>query len=266
MEKTNTAAFILSAGYGRRMEEYTQETPKPLLKIYDIPMLSYSLYLIRKWGIKDIYLNTFYLHEKIEDFFSRSKLHSIFNINLIHENRLLGTAGGLKNAYDFLKNYDYVILLNSDIIFFPDESSSPKTAIESLRLKPEENALFFLRKKVENTGDQKERSFQFCKNKKHISLIPGGSYIYIGYSILTKKFLSELIQSDEKELGPYLEKLPKECSSLGKEYTGIFHSIGNKKEYEAILNIQNPLAIIPEAYQKDWDVFIKQFIKTSSHL
>lgn len=260
LSKKNIAAFILAAGYGSRMGPYTSDTPKPLLKIGNAPMLGFSLFLLKQWGIKDVYLNTFYRKEKMEEFLYHPKWNSAFNLNLIQEPELLGTAGGLRNAYSLLKSYDYIILLNSDMILFPNKNSTPASILNEGYLKPEAAPFFFLRTKgTDTTQDGKERSFHFCIDKRNISLIPGGSYIYMGYSILTKNFLHSIAQSEEKELGPYLEKLP-ECFLLGREYGGILHSVGNKKEYETIFGITDPSSIIPKYYQKDWHHFVDQYI------
>ena len=60
MEKINTA-LILCAGYGKRLNPLTLETPKPLLEVKDISLLENTINLINDLGIKNILINTFYL-------------------------------------------------------------------------------------------------------------------------------------------------------------------------------------------------------------
>ena len=46
--KINTA-LILCAGFGKRLNPITLNTPKPLLKIKDLSMLERCIYLIEKY-------------------------------------------------------------------------------------------------------------------------------------------------------------------------------------------------------------------------
>ena len=60
--KINTA-LILCAGYGKRLNPVTLDIPKPLLKINNVSVLEKCINLIKKLGIENILLNTFYLKE-----------------------------------------------------------------------------------------------------------------------------------------------------------------------------------------------------------
>ena len=62
--KINTA-LILCAGFGKRLNPVTLETPKPLLKINDLSLLDHCIELIIDLGIDKILINTFYLKKKI---------------------------------------------------------------------------------------------------------------------------------------------------------------------------------------------------------
>ena len=55
--KINTA-LILCAGFGKRLNPITLNTPKPLLEIKDVSMLERCINLIKKLGIQKILINT----------------------------------------------------------------------------------------------------------------------------------------------------------------------------------------------------------------
>ena len=61
-------AFILCAGFGKRLNPLTSSIPKPLLKINNITMLENCINVNIKLGIKKIFLNTFHLGDQILDF------------------------------------------------------------------------------------------------------------------------------------------------------------------------------------------------------
>ena len=72
--KINTA-LILCAGFGKRLNPITSNTPKPLLIINNVNMLERCISLIKKLGIKKILINTFYLKDQFSEFFNK-KNHS----------------------------------------------------------------------------------------------------------------------------------------------------------------------------------------------
>ena len=65
--KINTA-LILCAGYGKRLNPMTLKIPKPLVKINEITLLENSINFLEKLEIKNIKINTFYLHDQIKNF------------------------------------------------------------------------------------------------------------------------------------------------------------------------------------------------------
>ena len=75
--KINTA-LIMCAGFGKRLNPLTLETPKPLLKIKEKTMIERNIELILKLGIKNIIINTFYLEEKITDFIKKKKISYLY--------------------------------------------------------------------------------------------------------------------------------------------------------------------------------------------
>ena len=68
--KINTA-LILCAGFGKRLNPLTLDTPKPLLKLNDITILETCINLIQSLGIKKIIINTFYLKDQFTNFLKK---------------------------------------------------------------------------------------------------------------------------------------------------------------------------------------------------
>ena len=61
-------AMILAAGFGKRIQPLTLDTPKPLLKIGEDTLLSNTLKFLKSIGIDKVIINTHYLSEKIRDY------------------------------------------------------------------------------------------------------------------------------------------------------------------------------------------------------
>ena len=108
-------AIILSAGYGKRLKPITLSKPKPLLEINKRSLLENTIYILEKFGIKEIVINTHYLSDQITSFISSKKFNS--KIFLIQEHdKILGTGGGVLNAAKKFNN-DPFFVLNPDTIW-----------------------------------------------------------------------------------------------------------------------------------------------------
>ena len=89
-------AFILCAGFGKRLNPLTLDIPKPLIKFNNITVLETCINLIESLGIQKIILNTFYLKDQIYNFINHKKFKSKITIIEDGEN-ILDTGGGINN-------------------------------------------------------------------------------------------------------------------------------------------------------------------------
>lgn len=95
MIKLDTAV-ILAAGYGSRMGAFTQTTPKPLVHFNNRPMIETMLDKLSEAGIKHLLINAHYLSEQLIDYFKNPTAYNFLSINIIVEEVLLETGGGVK--------------------------------------------------------------------------------------------------------------------------------------------------------------------------
>jgi len=96
-------ALLLAAGLGTRLRPITNTVPKCLVPIHGKPLLGYWLDALCGEGLFDrVLINTHYLPEAVQNFVSASAWLSA--VQLVHEERLLGTGGTvLKNGEFFSK-------------------------------------------------------------------------------------------------------------------------------------------------------------------
>jgi mannose-1-phosphate guanylyltransferase len=92
-----THAFVLAAGLGTRLRPLTDELPKPLIPIFQKPLITFALDQLSAAGVNKFVVNTHRCPELFRDFFSRSD-YAGCSVTLIHEPELLETGGGIKNA------------------------------------------------------------------------------------------------------------------------------------------------------------------------
>jgi len=188
--KINTA-LILCAGFGKRLNPITLNTPKPLLEIKDVSMLERCINLIEKLGIQRILINTFYLKDQFS-FFLNSKNFNI-DIKIIEDGEhILDTGGGIQNMIKNSNEKDFIIF-NPDSIWsndYKDEILKMEKIYFSEKL---ENILLLANKKL--SFDKKLKGDFNLKNNL-INKEAEKEFIYIGCQIINKKlFIKEKIEN-----------------------------------------------------------------------
>jgi len=106
-------AMILSAGFGARLAPYTDSLPKALILHKNLPMINYQIEVLKKNGVNEIIVNAHHHFQKIVDYFSENDFG--IDVNVIVENEILGTGGGILNASDYLGNEKFFIVINVDV-------------------------------------------------------------------------------------------------------------------------------------------------------
>jgi len=109
-----TQAFVLAAGLGTRLRPLTDELPKPLIPIFQKPLVTFALDHLSGVGVDKFVINTHRRPELFQSFFDRSD-YGGRSVTLIHEPELLETGGGIKNAERCLGS-DPFITYSGDIL------------------------------------------------------------------------------------------------------------------------------------------------------
>ena len=184
--RINTA-FILCAGFGKRLNPLTLEIPKPLIKLNNITVLETCINLIESLGIQKIIINTFYLKDQIHNFINHKKFKS--KILIIDDGKnILDTGGGIKNMMKHT-NEDDVLIFNPDTIWkkhYSNEIIEMENMYFSKKLK---NILLLVKKEL---SFDKNLNGDFDLKKNLIIKNNERKFIYTGCQIMNKKLLSDL--------------------------------------------------------------------------
>jgi MurNAc alpha-1-phosphate uridylyltransferase len=183
--KINTA-LILCAGFGKRLNPLTLDTPNPLIKLNNITVLETCINLIESLGIQNIFLNTFYLKDQIHNFINKKNFKS--KITIVEDGRdILDTGGGIKNMLHYTSEDD-ILIFNPDTIW---KKNYFKEIIDMEK--------FYFSKKLKNILLLVKKQLSFDKNLdgdfdlKDNLIIKNNDrkFIYTGCQIINKKLLSE---------------------------------------------------------------------------
>ena len=183
--KINTA-FILCAGFGKRLNPLTLDTPKPLIKLNNITVLETCINLIESLGIQQIIINTFYLRDQIHSFINNKKFRS--KILIVDDgDKILDTGGGINNMLKHT-NEENVLIFNPDTIWkknYTNEIIEMEKLYFSNQLK---NILLLVKKEL---SFDKNLSGDFDLIDNLIIKNNDRRFIYTGCQIINKKLLSD---------------------------------------------------------------------------
>ncbi len=109
-----TQAFVLAAGVGKRLRPLTDDLPKPLIPIFQKPLITFALDHLINAGVNRFVINTHRRPELFRSFFNRGD-YAGAPVTLVHEPELLEPGGGIKNAQRCLGS-DPFITYSGDIL------------------------------------------------------------------------------------------------------------------------------------------------------
>lgn len=102
-----TQAFVLGAGLGTRLRPLTDELPKPLMPIFQKPLITFALDHLISTGVERFIINTHHLAPQFQSLFP-AEAYRGRPVKLIHEPDLLETGGGIKNVEPWLGQEPFI--------------------------------------------------------------------------------------------------------------------------------------------------------------
>lgn len=88
--------FLLCAGFGTRLKPLTNQIPKCLAPIGDVPLLAIWLNSLSKLDfVSRVFINAHYLADQVSDFLTKNTFG--MDVELVIEDSILGTAGSIRS-------------------------------------------------------------------------------------------------------------------------------------------------------------------------
>ena len=101
-------AMVLAAGLGTRLRPVTWSMPKPMVPVVNRPVMEHIVRLLAAHDFDEIVANLHWFPDTIESHFGDGSGFGV-SITYSHEQALLGTAGGVREAADLLGDSFLVI-------------------------------------------------------------------------------------------------------------------------------------------------------------
>jgi MurNAc alpha-1-phosphate uridylyltransferase len=228
--RINTA-FILCAGFGKRLNPLTLDTPKPLIKLNNITVLETCINLIESLGIKQIIINTFYLKDQIHSFINGNKFRS--KISIIEDgDKILDTGGGINNMMKHTSE-ENVLIFNPDTIWnknYTNEIIEMEKLYFSKQIK---NILLLVKKEL---SFDKNLSGDFDLTDNLIIKNNDRKFIYTGCQIINKKLLSDY-KDKNFSISNVWNDLIKKKELYGFETTKEFHHLTDLETFKKLQDL-----------------------------
>ena len=105
-------AFLLAAGLGTRLGELTRHAPKCLLPIAGRPLLDYWFDALERAGVEEVLVNLHHHADVVRGYLDRKTTN--VRIRTLYEPELLGSAGTIRAAWDFVAGQREFLIIYAD--------------------------------------------------------------------------------------------------------------------------------------------------------
>ena len=228
--RINTA-FILCAGFGKRLNPLTLDTPKPLIKFNNITVLETCINLIESLGIQQIIINTFYLRDQIHSFINNKIFRS--KISIVEDgDKILDTGGGINNMMKHTSE-ENILIFNPDTIWnknYTNEIIEMEKLYFSKQIK---NILLLVKKEL---SFDKNLSGDFDLTDNLIIKNNDRKFIYTGCQIINKKLLSNY-KDKNFSISNVWNDLIKKKELYGFETTKEFHHLTDLETFKKLQDL-----------------------------
>lgn len=207
-------AMILAAGEGRRMLPLTLDTPKPLLKVKDKPLIEHHITRLCGAGVTEIIVNLAYLGGQISDALGDGARLGV-NIQYSQESEPLETAGALFHASEVLGDQPF-LLINGDVW-----TDFPFERLLNHNLTGLGHLIFVPNPTFKSVGD-------FSLNPKgQVVPVAGAGVTFAGISLLSPDLIRHYPSASTRlPLRPVLDWAITREDLTGELFTGIWSDVG----------------------------------------
>jgi NDP-sugar pyrophosphorylase family protein len=220
-----TQAFLLGAGLGTRLRPLTDDLPKPLIPIFQKPLITFVLDHLIEAGVKSFVVNTHHRAAAFRELFAEESYRG-HPVQLVHEPEILGTGGGIKNVEPLLRD-EHFISYSGDLLTDIDIESLVEEHFRA------GNDVTLALRETDHGRDvalEGNRVVDMVKRYGH-----AGRYDFAGVCVWTRAIFERIPRGRHVSYIPILAEWIGQGGKLGGVVLneGKWFNIGSRKEYLA---------------------------------
>jgi mannose-1-phosphate guanylyltransferase len=112
-------AMLVAAGFGTRLDPLTRELPKPALPVANRPIAWFACDHLARSGFSELVVNTHHLARELREALEPHTPAGA-RLRFVDEPQLLGTGGGVRNAWPRPDDGEDFVTMNAKLLFAPD--------------------------------------------------------------------------------------------------------------------------------------------------
>ena len=220
-------AFVLGAGLGTRLRPLTESLPKPLVPIFQKPLITFAFDHLIAAGCAKLVANTHHQPMEFARAFPQSNYRDV-PILFRHEETLLETGGGIANVADLLGNEPFIVY-NADIL-----TDLPLEVVIAEHLRTGNLVTLALR----STGGPRhiafdERSHSVIDIRNQLGTGATDEFVFTGIYVVDPKFLRRLENGVKRSVIPTFLDVIRAGEQLGGVVVdeGHWWDVGNREAY-----------------------------------
>ena len=218
--------LVLLGGKGTRVNKFTKNKPKCLIKFNKKPFLYYQLKYLKNNGIKNVLLSSCYLSKKIETYVRKNI--NFINIKIVNDGKPLGTGGAIRKSIKFMKQNFFIIYGDSYLNFRLTKLIKNKDLATMAIFK---NKNLYDRSNIRLKNGNKIEYYRSSENKEL-------QFIDYGVSYVDKSIFVNIKKNKKFELSELFEKISKKNILSKYVVKKRFYEIGS---YNGINDFRNYL-------------------------
>lgn len=223
-------------GLGTRLKEYTRACPKSLVDVCSRPFFDYELELLKGWGFRRFLFLIGYQADMIEEYYGDGSDKGISIEYCMDGEKLLGTGGAVRRAYDLLED-DFLLIYGDSFM----DINYEETVYRYFKGKEEGKRAIMT---VLKNGDRFDKSNVIVRDgqivlyDKH-NTTPEMDYIDYGVCMYEKSLFDEYEEDTAFDIAIIQNKLSLEGKLAAHIVTKRFYEIGSPsslKEFTEYIN------------------------------
>jgi mannose-1-phosphate guanylyltransferase len=221
-----TQAFVLGAGLGTRLRPLTDVLPKPLVPVFNRPLITYAFDHLHAAGVNAFLINTHHLPEAYGKAFPAGTYQEC-PLTFRHEPELLDTGGGIANIADLITG-DALWIYNGDILCDIDLTPIWETHQQSGNA-----ATLLLLENGDNCNVAMNPQTQRVTDMRGTLGSTDPLYQFTGIYLVSADFARSLLPIGVKSVVPALLEAIQNESKVGAVVAsaGLWFDLGNRASY-----------------------------------
>jgi NDP-sugar pyrophosphorylase family protein len=230
-------AFVLGAGLGTRLRPLTDERPKPLVPIFNKPLITFAFDHLIEAGVTRFVVNTHHRPDAYTRWLGEANGRAEYRecpIYFRHEPVLLETGGGIKNSADLIGDEPFLVY-NGDVL-----ADFPLQRLIASHLRSGCIATLALRASGEERRIQCDLSTgRITDMRGLIGGQPEPSFLFTGVSVFSPEIFQHISVGNVVSIIPVLVDLMRRGVPVGGELIdeGVWFDIGNIPSYMGVHRI-----------------------------